>query len=669
MTEPPGGSERRGGRRRLREPAPETPPHRNPEPRPAPGRPARSTQPSELPPRHHRRAQPPEEQPGFDGPPPRRRAVPPDTPAGPRPSGRRRRAEPEDYAPGDYGTPAEDHAPPADEPPVRRAPRSRYRDEPDGPPPPRPRRMADTPAQPPRRVPPPDRAAGPPERPVGPPDRPASPVDRPVGPPDRAAGPPDRPVGPPDRPSGPPDRAAGTPAEPPPRVPPEPPRRPRPVRDERPTDIIPFVPDEPEPPKRDSRPEPGEAPAEDEFFDEYGYDDEYDQEYEDEYEDGEYEDEEPEPKKRRGKRAFGWIAALAVLVALAGGAWYGYQALFGYEDFEGSGTGDVLVQVEDGDSTSAIGARLADAGVVASGRAFVKAGKDNQALAKIQHGYYVLKQRMSGASAVDQIVSPQARVGELELKPYTQFDDITQPDGKVTPGVFSLLSKASCANLNGKSTCISTDELRKTVENADLKALGVPDWAVAPASKAEHKDKRLEGLIAPGVYDVKPGSPALDIVTKLVKDSATAIAGAGLTAQHAGPGKTPYETLIIASIIEREAITSDFGKISRVIYNRLDKGMKLEMDSTINYPLDKPTLWTSDADRAKPGPYNSYLNTGLPPTPIAVSSKDAIQAALNPPPGDWLFFVKCEKNGQSCFAVTYEDHKKNKHDADARGVG
>ncbi|MFD9960997.1 endolytic transglycosylase MltG [Amycolatopsis sp. NPDC058986] len=647
MTEPPGGSERRGGRRRLREPAPETPPARNPEPRPAPGRsaprPARSTQPGEMPPRHHRRALPPEEQPGFDEPPPRRRAVPPPgAPVEPRPAGRRRRAEPEDFAP-----PADEYPAPADDGYGRRAVRSRYRDEPDEPPPPRarPRRAAEEPGRPPRRMPPPERAAGPPDRPVGPPDRPA----------------------------GPPDRDADLPAEPPPRMPPERPRRPRPVRDERPTDIIPFVPDEPEPPKRGSRrePEPEEAPAEDEFFDEYGYDEEYDPEYDGEYaeyEDGEYEDEEPKPKKRRRKRAFGWIAAIAVLVALGGGAWYGYQALFGYEDFEGSGTGDVLVQVEDGDSTSAIGARLADAGVVASGRAFVKAGKDNPALAKIQHGYYVLKQHMSGTSAVDMIVSPQARVGELELKPYTQFDDITQPDGKVTPGVFSLLSKASCANLNGKSTCISTDELRKTVANADLKALGVPDWAVEPASKAENKDKRLEGLIAPGVYDVKPGSSALDILTKLVKDSAASIADAGLTAQHAGPGRTPYETLIIASIIEREAVTSDFGKISRVIYNRLGKNMKLEMDSTINYPLDKPTLLTSDADRARPGPYNSYLNTGLPPTPIAVSSKDAIQAALTPPPGDWLFFVKCEKNGQSCFAVTNQEHDKNKHDAQARGV-
>ncbi|MFF0144248.1 UPF0755 protein [Amycolatopsis sulphurea] len=438
---------------------------------------------------------------------------------------------------------------------------------------------------------------------------------------------------------------------------------------EQPTEVIPSLLDE-----------PAEQPREhldDLFDDEYDdyreyeeYEDGDDGEYEGEYEDAENPppDEAPAKPRRRRKRTLGWVAAIVVLVLFAGGAWFGYEKFFGYDDFDGSGQGDALVQVEDGDTTSAIGAKLTGLGVVASTKAFVKAGADNAALSRIQQGYYLLKQHMSGVSAVEAITSPSARVGRLEIRPYTQFDDITQADGKVTPGVFTLMSKASCATLNGKSTCIPVDALRKTVADADLKAFGVPTWAVENADKAAAKDKRLEGLIAPGVYDVKPGWTADELVKDLVHQSTGAIQAAGLGPQNTGPGMTPYQTLIIASLIEREAITPDFGKISRVLYNRLGKNMKLQLDSTVNYALDRPTLLTKPEDRDKAGPYNTYANTGLPPTPIGVPSTDAIKAAVKPTPGDWEFFVKCEKDGHSCFAVTNEEHNQNRILAQSRGA-
>lgn len=432
------------------------------------------------------------------------------------------------------------------------------------------------------------------------------------------------------------------------------------MREDPPTDIIPAQ----------TAPEPEHEEPE-EFFSEGDEYDDYDEAYED-YDDAEYDeyDDEPEQprKKKKGKRAFGWVAALVVIVLLAGGAYYGFNKIFGYDDFEGAGDGDVLFQVDDGDSTSAIGAKLTTAGVVASSKAFVKAGEDNPKLARIQHGFYVMKSHMSGASAVDRITDTASRVGQLEIRPYTQFDDITQPDGKVTPGVYSLMAKASCAQINGKSTCVTADDLRKVVDGADLKTLGVPDWAIEPANKADRKDRRLEGLIAPGLYDVRPGATAQEIIGQLVRSSTEAIQNAGLSPQSTGPGMTPYQTLIIASIIEREAVKADFGKLSRVIYNRLANNMRLQMDSTVNYVLDRPTLATNDDDRNKAGAYNTYKNTGLTPTPISVPSADAIQAAVHPVAGDWMFFVKCEKNGLSCFAVTFDDHKANVKLAQQRGV-
>ncbi|MET8996614.1 endolytic transglycosylase MltG [Amycolatopsis sp. NPDC004169] len=451
----------------------------------------------------------------------------------------------------------------------------------------------------------------------------------------------------------------------------EPRRRPAapPARDEPVTDVLPaLAPPPPAEPPRAPKEEPEPFAEDDEYadYDEYDEYADYDEaEYEDEYDD--YDDEPAKPRKK-GKRALGWVAAIAVIALLAGGAWYGFNKFFGYDDFDGAGTDDVVFQVDDGDTTSAIGAKLTTAGVVASSKAFVKAGEGNPKLARIQHGFYVMKSHMSGASAVDRITDAASRVGQLEIRPYTQFDDITQPDGKVTPGVFSLMAKASCAQLNGKSTCVSADDLRKAVDAADLKQLGVPDWAIEPANKADRKDRRLEGLIAPGLYDVKPGSTAQEILGQLVHSSAEALQNDGLTPQSTGPGMTPYQTLIIASIIEREAVKADFGKLSRTIYNRLKINMRLQMDSTVNYVLDRPTLLTDEADRLKSGAYNTYKNAGLPPTPIAVPSPDAIQAAVKPPAGDWVYFVKCEKNGLSCFAVTNDEHNKNRDLARQRGV-
>ncbi|MEV6912073.1 endolytic transglycosylase MltG [Amycolatopsis sp. NPDC051071] len=471
--------------------------------------------------------------------------------------------------------------------------------------------------------------------------------------------------------------------------PPRPGRRRRreddgPLPDERPTDIIPAIQEAPLARRPGAAPPPAQGSEEeyDEIFGEDAYD-EY-EDYDDYEDDKDFEDDDraeperiederperqgPPPKKRKKKRALGWVAALVVLVLLAGGAYYGFTEIFGYDDYEGSGESDVLVQVEKGDSTSAIGNRLQAAGVVASGKAFVKAGEDNTAVSRLQQGYYVMKTKMSGASAVEKMTAAASKVGQVEIRPYTQFHDITQPDGKVTPGIYTLLSKASCADLNGTSTCVPVEELRKTIETADLAKLGVPSWAAESATKAEHKDRRLEGLIAAGIYNIKPGWTAEELLTDVVKTSAKRILDAGLSDQSTGAGKTPYQTLIIASIIEREAVKADFGKISRVVYNRLDEKMKLEMDSTVNYVLDRPTLLTQGADREKAGAYNTYRIIGLPPTPISVPSADAIQAALKPPAGDWLFFVKCEKNGLSCFAVTNDQHNANRADAERRGV-
>ena len=133
-------------------------------------------------------------------------------------------------------------------------------------------------------------------------------------------------------------------------------------------------------------------------------------------------------------------------------------------------------------------------------------------------------------------------------------------------------------------------------------------------------------------------------------------------------GYTPYEVLIVSSLVEKEGITADMPKVARVLYNRLGAGQRLELDSTVNYPLDLQALRTNPEDRAKPGPYNSYAVAGLPPTPIAAPGKDAVEAALAPAEGPGSSSCRCQTDGSSCFAATFEEHNRNVAQARANGA-
>lgn len=378
----------------------------------------------------------------------------------------------------------------------------------------------------------------------------------------------------------------------------------------------------------------------------------------------------PPPKKKKKRKAVVWIGMVVVLGLIALGGYYGYKQITGigdYDDFTGQGTEDVVIQVKGGESTGDIAATLVDAGVVASSRAFVVASESNTKVRGVQPGYYVMKKKSSGAAAVTKIVDAKSRVGQLEIRPGAQLENITQPDNTVIEGIISKLAKASCADLNGKSTCVPVEQLVAVATSGDLAKLGVPEWAVPDASKAEPK-RRLEGLIMPGVYDVKPGSTPDELLTQLVTASATQMQVWGLPTMADNTGYTPYQVLTMASLVEKEAITKDFGKVAQVTYNRLREGMRLQYDSTINYVLDRPAIRTKPADRDKVGPYNSYNNSGLPPTPISSPGENALKAAATPEQGPWLFFVKCQKDGTSCFATTNDEHEANVDQAIANGA-
>jgi UPF0755 protein len=238
----------------------------------------------------------------------------------------------------------------------------------------------------------------------------------------------------------------------------------------------------------------------------------------------------------------------------------------------------------------------------------------------------------------------------------------------VVPGYISAITAAACVPLNGQQSCFTADELWQVAETADPAALGVVEWAADGVRAAPDPRKRLEGTILPGDFDIPPGSTPEQALKAVVSASAALWNGTDIIADAASRGVTPYQAAIMASLIEREAIASDMPKVSRVIYNRLGIGMKLEFDSTVNYALNRASIATTADDRANPSPYNTYAQPGLPPTPISSPGPDAVAAALDPAEGSWLFFVKANEKGESCFSITVEQHDACVAQARANGV-
>jgi UPF0755 protein len=180
----------------------------------------------------------------------------------------------------------------------------------------------------------------------------------------------------------------------------------------------------------------------------------------------------------------------------------------------------------------------------------------------------------------------------------------------------------------------------------------------------------LEGLIQPASYSFKPSTDDLTILGQMVAGFDSQATSSGLAQQAARIKVTPYEALIVASIIEREAkVPADQGRVAQVVYNRLAKGMPLQLDSTVIYALGGHLTTLTKADFNIASPYNTYRVAGLPPTPIANPSEASLLAAVNPTPGPWLYFVVVAPDGTEAFSTTLAEQNANIALAHQRGLG
>ncbi|MFF3462633.1 endolytic transglycosylase MltG [Streptomyces sp. NPDC001984] len=168
-----------------------------------------------------------------------------------------------------------------------------------------------------------------------------------------------------------------------------------------------------------------------------------------------------------------------------------------------------------------------------------------------------------------------------------------------------------------------------------------------------------EGYLFPATYPVDKKATPQSLLQFMVDTADRKFNVAPVAAGAQRNAMNVYQAVTIASIVQAEAATkADMGKVARVVFNRLAAGMPLQMDSTINYAMNRNTLRTSSDDTRIDSPYNSYQRMGLPPTPIDNPGEDAMRAALNPWPGDWLYFVTV-KPGDTRFTADYAQHQRN----------
>lgn len=380
-----------------------------------------------------------------------------------------------------------------------------------------------------------------------------------------------------------------------------------------------------------------------------------------------------EARGRRKRRLASGFALTLLIVVLVGAVFLGsrmWHTLFGGgNDFSGDGVNDVVIQVHDGDSTTAIGNTLEDHKVVATAKKFVEAAQGNSAISAIQPGFYKVRTEIPASNAVARLADPQNRVGKLVIPEGRQLDDIQDvKTNAVTEGIFSLISHATCVNLDGDRHCVSVDDLRKVAGNAEPSALAVPEWAMNAVSALGNDHRRLEGLIAPGTWNIDPSASAQDTLSTLIATSATQYAQGGLLDTAKSMNMSPYQILTVGSLVQRESKPDDFAKVARVIYNRLHENRTLEFDSTVNYPLDRIEVATTDADRAQHTQWNTYVRPGLPATPICSPGQPALAAAEQPAPGDWLYFVTIDMQGTTLFTRDYQQHLANIELARHNGV-
>jgi UPF0755 protein len=346
----------------------------------------------------------------------------------------------------------------------------------------------------------------------------------------------------------------------------------------------------------------------------------------------------PSPAREIVHKGKGCLAVILAAAVLAFGGYFVWDQANSFvstlgevPDYPGPGNAKVTVAIPPGSSLDVIGGILVDADVVKSTKAWSQAVRSEDRAQSVQAGSYLLKTQMRAIDALRLLINP----GSSRIR--SRF---TVPEG---------LRLSAQVDVLAKSTKIKKENFQTALKRP--KSLGLPKYA----------RNRPEGFLFPDTYELTAESTAISTIQQMVTQYKTVAREIQLESSAKKLKKTPYQVLTVASIIEKEVNREEYrAKVARVIYNRLAKDMKLEMDSTVTYAENLKGTTTTAKDRKSRSPFNTYRYKGLPPGPISAPGKAAMQAAAQPETGKWLFFVTVNlETGETKFANTKAEHDQN----------
>ena len=343
-----------------------------------------------------------------------------------------------------------------------------------------------------------------------------------------------------------------------------------------------------------------------------------------------------------------------VVVAVAVSLLFGSAGLWYLGQVNPAGGDEVATNftINEGDTLSSISQRLKDDGFIENAAIFRWYVGRTGGLEVIPGYYQVVKGSHMG--------DIMARLG---TPPAATFVNVTFPEG------FTIAQM-------GQRLAERTLRLDAATFVNSASASNVETWLRPQAGGS------LEGLLFPDTYQVSGEESESQVISRMVSLMERVGRQEGLDEAEDQVGYSPYQVLIVASLIEREAkVADDRAKIARVIYNRLDLKMPLQIDASLYYgaPEGADFAVLKEADT----PYNTYKRKGLPPTPIASPGRASIIAALNPapnpnasdaicegvaPPCRYLYYVLADKDGAHKFAATLEQHERNVEEARQAGI-
>jgi len=363
-----------------------------------------------------------------------------------------------------------------------------------------------------------------------------------------------------------------------------------------------------------------------------GYYDEHDDDYADE----------EQPRRRGCAVALGVLAVLVLAAAVAG--WFAWSWVQDQIDPPGSQGEEVLVEIAEGTTTSAIGDAMADADVITNASVWDWYTKLRD-VGSFQAGTYRMHLNSSFTEAI-------ADLKEEPLPPNSRL--VTVPEGMTLNQVIARLVDPAEGvpgfTAEGFQAALADPTVRSTV---------------LPPDQAS-----LEGTFFPETYSVEEGDTELVFVKRMVSELDATLTELDITNRAAQVGRTPYEVMIIASLIEEESgVEEDRAKIARVIYNRLAAGEPLGIDATSCYEKGEIPCTLTESDTVAETPYNTRHRPGLPPTPIASPGRASIEAALAPAEGPWMYYVLADADGRHAFTDDYDEFLRLKEECRQKGLG